>query len=225
MESLEKHNKLIESINNDIDNLLNEYSSGNALSDIWTLFRHGPPGFITKKIIHKLVGDDEDEKENLKDEKKDLEKKKKKAKDVKEKEKIQKDIDDLSKSIKDISKRIRALNKVEKKALPFKKIEIKFKKKISLDIKKLNSPEYKRNLVGSMYFTVDGLNEKLRFIDLKTKSFPTSLITRLYYKDINSMGDQHGKVQLIYNQYGSTTDKGSISGEEKGVDFKILKTQ
>ena len=225
MGNLEKHNILIESINNDIDTLLNEYSGLDALKDIWTLGRTGPAGLITKKVIQELLDDDEDEKGNLKDDKKELEKKKKETEDKKEKEKIQKDIDNLSKSIKDISKRIRALNKVEKKALPFKKIEISFKREVSLDIQKLNSPDYKRNLVGSMYFTVDGLNEKLGFVDLKTRSFPTTLIIRLYYKNINSMSDQHGKVKLIYNQYGSTTDKGSVSGEEKAVSFKILKTQ
>lgn len=221
---LEKHNLIIESINDDIDSLINE----NIFTDLLSLGVGGVPGIIRKKVIEKLFDDSEKEKDKLEKEKKELEKEKKEDLEEKEKEELEKEIKKLSKEIDELKEKIKGYSEIEDEIedeeLPFNNITIKFKNKTSIDIEKLKSPEYKRNLIGTMYFKVVDFDESNKTMLLKTNSFPNTLTLRLTYNKLEDNIDLSGSVQLLYNKYGNFSIN-DIEGEEKDIYFKILKTK
>lgn len=206
---LEKHNIIVESINDDIDILLNE----NIFSDLFTVVTSGPIGWVKKKIIKTVIKKGFDELTDTEKEKEELEK----SEDPDEEE-----LKKLDQKIKDLNDKLDLLFSVEKESLPFKKVIINFKNKTSVDIEKLKSPEYKRNLLGTMYFTVVKYDEKNKIIELKTTSFPDTLRLRLTYNKLIDNQDQKGTIQLIYNKYGKSTSE-DISGDEKDIYFNFLK--
>jgi hypothetical protein len=206
---LEKHNIIVESINDDIDILLNE----NIFSDLVTLVTSGPIGLIRKKIIKTAIKKGIDELTDTEKEKEELEK---------SEDPDQEELKKIDQKIKDLNDKLDLLFSVEKESLPFKKVIINFKNKTSVDIEKLKSPEYKRNLLGTMYFTVVKYDEKNNIIELKTTSFPDTLRLRLTYDKLIDNQDQKGTIQLIYNKYGKSTSE-DISGDEKDIYFNFLK--
>ena len=206
---LEKHNIIVESINDDIDILLSE----NIFTDLFTVVTSGPIGWVKKKILRTVIEKGVDELTDTEKEKEKLEK----SEDPDEEE-----LKKLDQKIKDLNDKLDLLFSVEKESLPFKKVVINFKNKTPVDIEKLKSPEYKRNLLGTMYFTVVNYDEKNKIIELKTSSFPETLRLRLTYDKLVDNQDQKGKIQLIYNKYGKSTSD-DILGEEKDIYFNFLK--
>lgn len=206
---LEKHNIIVESINDDIDILLNE----NIFSDLFTVVTSGPVGWVKKKILRTVIEKGVDELTDTEKEKEELEK---------SEDPDQEELKKLDQKIKDLNDKLDLLFSVEKESLPFKKVIINFKNKTSVDIEKLKSPEYKRNLLGTMYFTVVKYDEKNKIIELKTTSFPDTLRLRLTYNKLIDNQDQKGTIQLIYNKYGKSTSE-DISGDEKDIYFNFLK--
>lgn len=206
---LEKHNIIVESINDDIDILLNE----NIFADLFTVVTSGPVGWVKKKILKTVIKKGVDELTDTEKEKEKLEK---------SEDPDQEELKKLDQKIKDLNDKLDLLFSVEKESLPFKKVIINFKNKTSVDIEKLKSPEYKRNLLGTMYFTVVNYDEKNKIIELKTSSFPETLRLRLTYNKLIDNQDQKGTIQLIYNKYGKSTSE-DISGDEKDIYFNFLK--
>jgi hypothetical protein len=206
---LEKHNILVESINDDIDILLNE----NIFSDLVTLVTSGVGGLARKKIIKTTIKKGFDELTDTEKEKEELEK---------SEDPDQEELKKIDQKIIDLNAKLDLLFSIEKESLPFKKVVINFKNKTSVDIEKLKSPEYKRNLLGTMYFTVVKYDEKNKIIELKTSSFPETLRLRLTYDKLIDNQDQKGSIQLIYNKYGKSTSE-DISGDEKDIYFNFLK--
>lgn len=220
MKSINEQEKIIKDINNLIENNLNE----GVASDIMTFIRFGPGGLLTKKVVGNLIDDGEEKESDKKDKLKELEKKKKEAEDEKEREEIQDSIDELKEEIAEIRNGISSLRTAKTKKLKYKRVEVRFKGEIELDIQKLKSPEFKRKLVGTMFFKVVGLNEKSKTIDLKTNSFPDTIIIRLKYDNLKTNIDQKGDVHLIYNKYGFTS-KDDVAGNEEDAYFRFLKLQ
>lgn len=206
---LEKHNIIVESINDDIDILLNE----NIFSDLFTLVTSGPVGWAKKKIFKTAIKKGVDELTDTEKEKEKIEK---------SEDPDQEELKKIDQKIKDLNDKLDLLFSIEKESLPFKKVVINFKNKTPVDIEKLKSPEYKRNLLGTMYFSVVNYDEKNNIIELKTTSFPETLRLRLTYDKLVDNQDQKGKIQLIYNKYGKSTSD-DISGDEKDIYFNFLK--
>jgi hypothetical protein len=218
MKSINEQEKIIKDINNLIESNINE----GIANDIITFIRFGPGGLLTKKIISKLIDDGEEKESDNKDKLKELEKKKKESEDEEERNKLQDSINKLKDDIAEISGGISNLRKSKSKKLKYKRVVISFKNDVELDIQKLSSPDYKRKLTGSMYFSVVGINEKSKTIDIKTNSFPDTLIIRLRYNNLKTNIDQKGEVSLSYNKYGFSTEK-DVSGDEEDVYFKFIK--
>ena len=72
-----------------------------------------------------------------------------------------------------------------------------------------------------MYFSVVGSNDISKTIDLKTSSFPNTIIIRINYDTLDTYKDQYGDANLIYSKYGSP-NKDSVSGDKSNIFFTII---
>ena len=120
-----------------------------------------------------------------------------------------------------IAEKLGVLQNASQKDLKYKKVEIQFNGKTELDIEKMKSPEFQRNLIGTMFFKVVGINENKKTIDLKTNSFPNTILIRLEYDKLITYREQSGDVHLLYNKYGFVGDR-NVAGDEKKITFKFL---
>lgn len=127
-------------------------------------------------------------------------------------EDIAKDILDLRKEIKNLKDRFDVPNKI------FSYIEIEFDEKYELGLPKYGLENFNRNLLGRMYFTVDNVNEDLKYIDIRTKSFPDSFKIRIFYRYLEPNKRQRGKAQLIYKSGSKKSD-----GPKETIMFEIKK--
>lgn len=127
-------------------------------------------------------------------------------------EDIGKDILDLRKEIKNLKNRFDVPNKI------FSYIEIEFDGKYELGLPKYGLENFNRNLLGRMYFTVDNVNEDLKYIDIRTKSFPDSFKIRIFYRYLEPNKRQRGKAQLIYKSGSKKSD-----GPKETIMFEIKK--
>ena len=127
-------------------------------------------------------------------------------------EDIGNDILDLRKDIRNLQKRFDVPNKI------FKYIEIEFKEKYELDLPKYGLENFNRNLLGRMYFTVDNVNEELKYIDVRTNSFPDSFKLRIFYRYLEINKSQRGKAQLIYKSGSKKSE-----GPKETIMFEIKK--
>jgi hypothetical protein len=200
-----KQEFIIEGINKGIDNLLKE----NWMWDVVSFVR-SPPMFVAKKVFSSLGGKLADGIEDKKDEIDNAQA----SEDI---QGLKKELDELMVLLKDFEKK-----KME--TIGFNQIVIEFKKKVELDIIKLKSPEFQRNLVGVMYFKVVGVDETNRTIELKTSSFPDTIILNLKYETLTTYQDQKGEVNLIYSRYGDP-DLRPVDGELEDCYFKIIETK
>ena len=218
MKDINEHNQTINEINLLIESNLNESN----YDDFLTFMRGGAPALLTKKAIESLVDGGEDEKDKHKRRRKKKEKEKEKeGLTDKEKEDIDKEIKGLNDTLDKIAEKLGVLQNASQKDLKYKKVEIQFNGKTELDIEKMKSPEFQRNLLGTMFFKVVGINENKKTIDLKTNSFPNTILIRLEYDKLITYREQSGDVHLLYNKYGFVGDR-NVAGDEKKITFKFL---
>jgi hypothetical protein len=205
-DKIKKHELLVEELNKDVDNLLSE---GIGIIPIIKLMIKG------KKYIPKLAAATA----------------LKKAGDVlmdKEEElktsKLEGDIEKLTSDIQKLESLMAQLELKKEQQLPFRKIVIEFKKKVELDVQKMKSPEFQRNLVSTMYFTVVDINENEKYLILKTKGYSKiddSLFFRLDYKTLDIYKEQKGDVNLIYSRYNNPIVN-PVEGEKEDCFYRIV---
>lgn len=217
MKSIEEQERIINEVNSMIDDVICE----GWIGDVMTFFRTGPVGVFAKKEIEGIIDAGEEAEEKWKEKLKEKEAALKASEEQEQQEEIEKQIEELNKRLDDIASGITSLKNAREKNTKYKKAEIQFYGKTAVDIEKLKSPEFKRNLLGTMYFKVVGLNQKTKTIDLKTTSFPNTVIIRLEYEKLITNREQMGEVHLIYNKYGFTTHN-DVGGDEQKIKFKFL---
>lgn len=208
-DKIKRQNLLIEELNSDVDNLLNE--------NIGIVFKvlGKVAGAIPKKIYKKAL-------DALKDEVSSNEYELKKLKGSKDNdEETLEKIDSIIQKLEELEKISKTLEEKKQKTLKYKKAVIDFKKKVSLDIEKMKSPEFQRNLLGTMYFKVIDIDEEEKFILLKTNSFPDTTFIKLEYKVLESYSDQKGDVNLIYSRYKNPNLR-PVEGEQEECYFKFV---
>ena len=212
---LNKHIKeqelIVEEINNEVDNLLNE-QAGLILKMIAKI-----AGAIPKKTYKKVFDYLKDEVASTEEE---LEKEESETYDTPKDEKLKK-IEELLLKLEELEGVTKSLEERKQKTLKYKKVVIDFKKKVSLDIKEMKSPEFQRNLLGTMYFKVIDIDEEEGFILLKTNSFPDTTFIKLEYKKLEIYSDQKGDVNLIYSRY-KNPNLSPVEGEEEECYFKFV---
>jgi len=212
---LNKHIKeqelIVEEINNEVDNLLNE-QAGLILKIIAKI-----AGAIPKKTYKKAFDYLKDEVASTEEE---LEKEESETSDTPKDEKLKK-IEELLLKLEELEGVTKSLEERKQKTLKYKKVVIDFKKKVSLDIKEMKSPEFQRNLLGTMYFKVIDIDEEEGFILLKTNSFPDTTFIKLEYKKLEIYSDQKGDVNLIYSRY-KNPNLSPVEGEEEECYFKFV---
>jgi len=215
---LNKHIKeqelIVEEINNELDNLLNE--------NIGLVFKvlGKVAGVIPKKTYKKAFDYLKDEVTSTEEEIEELEKEDSETSDTSKDEKI-KQIEELLLKLEELQNLTQSLEERKQKTLKYKKVWIDFKKKVSLDIKEMKSPEFQRNLLGTMYFKVIDIDEEEGFILLKTNSFPDTTFIKLEYKKLEIYSDQKGDVNLIYSRY-KNPNLSPVEGEEEECYFKFV---
>ena len=206
---LNKHIKeqelIVEEINNELDNLLNENISLvlRVLGKI--------AGAIPKKTYKKALDAIEDEIGKASDE----------LDDIKDKKDALSKIDELLAKIERLESLANQLEEKKESELQYKRAVIEFKKKINLDIESLKSPEFQRNLLGTMYFKVVGLDRKNKYILLKTNSFPDTTFIKLEYKKLEPYKDQKGDVSLLYSRY-KNPNLNVVEGDPQDCYFKFV---
>jgi hypothetical protein len=213
-DKIKRQNLLIEELNSGVDNLLNE-NVGILLKVLGKIAGAIPKKYY-KKALNALKGEvfsTEKEIEKLeKEEPKDTQKQKD--------EKI-KQIEELLLKLEELQNLTQSLEEKKQKTLKYKKVVIDFKKKVSLDIEEMKSPEFQRNLLGTMYFKVIDIDEEEKFILLKTNSFPDTTFIKLDYKVLESYSDQKGDVNLIYSRY-KNPNLSPVEGDEEECYFKFV---
>lgn len=122
------------------------------------------------------------------------------------------DILELRKEIQKIKNRFDIPNKI------FKYIEIEFDGKYELELPKYGLENFNRNLLGRMYFTIDTVNEELKYIDVRTNSFPDTFKLRIFYRYLETNKPQRGKAQLLYKSGSKKSD-----GPKETIMFEIKK--
>lgn len=123
--------------------------------------------------------------------------------------------------ISQIEKLAKSIELKKESQLPFKKIVIKFNNKVSLDIKKMKSPEFQRNLLNTMYFTVVGYNKKDKYLLLKTKNLKDTMFIKLEFNKMETFIQQNGTIRLLYSKY-KNPNIDVVEGEKEDASFKII---
>lgn len=113
------------------------------------------------------------------------------------------------------------LSEKKKSDLPYNRAVIEFKKPVELNVESLKSPEFQRNLLGTMYFKVVGLDEDNKYILLKTNSFPDTTFIKLEYKKLETYKDQKGDVNLLYSRY-KNPNLNVVEGNQQDCYFKFV---
>lgn len=203
-DKIKKHNLLIEELNTDIEQLI--LSEG--LYDVWSFIRN-PQFYVAKKTIKKLIKTATDEIE-------------KKQEELKLKS-TKKDLEKTTKELKKIQDVLGELQNIKREGLEFNNIWIEFKNKTTIDIESFK-PGFKRDLEGTMKFTVVGVDNENRFMELKHESFGGKSIIKLYFNTLDTYVDQQSDISLIYSKYGDP-DMKAVKGKEKKVIYKITKKQ
>ena len=213
-DKIKRHNLLIEELNSDVDILLNE---GIGIIPIIRLLLKGKRYLPTLALTQTLkkAGD------ILMDKEKEIEDI---SSDSKEKEAVVTGISDIKSEISELKSLISKLEDKKEKQLPFKKIVIEFKKKVELDIQKMKSPEFQRNLIGTMYFKVMEVNEDEKYLLLKTNSFPDTMFIRLEYNSLDIYKEQKGDVNLIYSRYKNPVVN-PVEGDKEDCFYRIVEIQ
>jgi len=213
--NLEKHNRLVEEINSDIDGLLNEVdlSPMELLKDAGAFLTGGPAGVVRRRTA-KAIKDDLDAEKKKKEKK--LKKKEKEAEGVSEEDKETKEgISSLRDELAELKRLIKGMQDTKTGDL-YSYIEVDFPEEITLNIKKYGNKEMNRKLSGRMFFNVDSINDRYKYIDMRTKSLTESFYFRLHYKTLDVGKKQSGKIRLIYRR-----GKENFKGDEESCNFEI----
>lgn len=230
-DKIKKQELIVETLNDDIDEVLNESIASWLADTAWEglkLYVGGPVRYLTKKVLFNQLDD------VLGDKEKEIEDKEKEIEDKdfpdEKKEEIQKEIDDLNKEIEELRLSIknmkRDLNSGDTNS-KYKQIVVRFDGTYDLDIEKLKSPIYKQKLSGEKYFTILSHNESNKTFDLKMKSmsggskWPSDVKVRLEYKDLSEYRQNNVDAQLVLNKFNSE-DHG-VEGEKVSVQYEIIK--
>jgi hypothetical protein len=215
-DKIKKHELLIEELNNGVDNLLNE--------NVGLIFKliSKTAGALPKKVYKKALDYLKDEITSNEEEIEELEKEKEEEGAVSDE--ITKKIETLLQKLEELESITQSLENKKQESLRYKKVVIDFKKKVSLDIESLKSPEFKRNLMGTMYFTVVDIDEDEKYIILKTKGYSNiddSLFFKIEYNKLDNYVDQKGDINLIYSRY-KNINLSPVEGEKKESYFKFV---
>tara|TARA_Y100000389_G_scaffold153539_1_gene153799 strand:+ start:217 stop:861 length:645 start_codon:yes stop_codon:yes gene_type:complete len=210
-DKIKRQNLLVEELNSDVDNLLNEGLIGGALTLLKLLIRGKK--YIPKAATIMAIKAGAD---MLTDKEGELE--------DKEKEGVIAGISEVKAEIEELKSLINKLEEKKEEQLPFKKIVIEFKKKVELDVQKMKSPEFQRNLIGTMYFKVMEINEDEGYLLLKTNSFPDTMFIRLEYSSLDIYKEQKGDVNLIYSRYKNPLVK-PVDGDKEDCFYRIVEIQ
>jgi len=209
-DKIKKHELLIEELNNGVDNLLVE---GVSIIQILKLLVRGTsyiPTLLATQTLKKAG--------------KALLDKEKEVKDMTSKEDVITGLSELTSEIAELKSLIIKLEEKKEEQLPFKKIVIEFKKKVELDIQKMKSPEFQRNLIGTMYFKVMEVNEDEKYLLLKTNSFPDTMFIRLEYNSLDIYKEQKDDVNLIYSRYKNPVVN-PVEGDKEDCFYRIVEIQ
>jgi len=165
-------------------------------------------------VLQELLKD-ELEKEKKKKEKELKEKKKKDGEGSKEDKETKESIKSLRDDLDELKRLIRNM-KDKKTGDLYSYIEVEFPDEITLTIKKYGTEKMNRKIVGRMFFNVDSINDKYKYIDMRTKSLRESFYFRLHYKTLDVFKKQSGKIRLIYKR-----GKEKFMGDEEPCNFEI----
>jgi hypothetical protein len=218
-DKIKKHNLLIEELNKGVDSLLNESTSLSVISKIVAAGIKAMPS-STKDKLKKLIIDKITEKgEEIVDLEQEIEDSGEEVSD----ETLEK-LEELMLRLEELDGLAKKLESENDNELPYKKAVIEFKDKVELDIQSLKSPEFQRRLIGTMYFTVVGLNREEKYILLKTRGYSRvddALFFKLEYKKLESYIDQKGDVNLIYSKYKNPS-LNPVEGNPEEVYYKFV---
>ena len=134
------------------------------------------------------------------------------------------DIDELLAKIEQLELLASSLEEKKEESLKYKRVVIDFKKKTKLDILSMKSPEFKRNLMGTMYFKVLDINEDEKYMILKTSGYSRideSLFFKLEYKGLETYKDQKGDINLIYSRHRNPSIN-PVEGEIEDCYYRII---
>ena len=216
---LNKHIKeqelIVEELNKEVDSLLTE-NIGVILKLIGKVV-----GAIPKEVYKKGLDYLKDEVVSTEKEIEKIEKEDSTEETETEKDEKIKKIEELLLKLEELEKISKTLEEKKQKTLKYTKVVIDFKKKTSLDIEQMKSPEFQRNLLGTMYFKVIDIDEEEKFILLKTNSFPDTTFIKLEYMTLESYSDQKGDVNLIYSRY-KIPNLSPVEGEKEDCYFKFV---
>jgi hypothetical protein len=211
-DKIKKHNLLVEGLNDKIDNLLNEVATipiiNGKIKDIFSKYSGDVPFAKSFDLLDDEIKKTNDEIESGKETS---------SSDVDWLGKLETLILKLS-QLEDLAKKLEVKKESQ---LPFKRVVIKFDNKVSLDIKKMKSPEFQRNLLGTMYFKVVGINNKENYMILKTKSLEDTMFIKLGFNKLESFIQQKGDVRLLYSKY-KNPNIDVVEGEKEDASFKII---
>lgn len=203
-DKIKKQELLIEELIIGVNFLIKE----SFVLDVFSAIRN-PSFFLTRKTIGKLIGDTVGEIE-------------KKSEEL-ELKSTKKDIEKLAKDLDKLEELLEELKIIKREGLDFNTIWIEFKNKTTIDIESFK-PGFKRDLEGTMKFSVVGVDNENRFMELKHDSFGGKSIIKLYFNTLDTYVDQQGDASLIYSKYGDP-DMNAVKGEEKNVIYRITKKQ
>lgn len=213
-DKIKRQNLLIEELNSGVDNLLIENIGIIPLIKLLLKGKRYVPTLTITQTLKKagdVLVDKEKDSESI-------------SSDSKEKEAVITGISDIQSEIAELKYLITKLEDKKEKQLPFKKVVIEFKKKVELDIEKMKSPEFQRNLINTMYFKVIEVNESEKYLLLKTNSFPDTMFIRLEYKTLDIYREQKGDVNLIYSRYKNPVVN-PVEGEKEDCFYRIVEIQ
>jgi hypothetical protein len=120
-------------------------------------------------------------------------------------------------NLTDLESKVRGIEKKSKKR-SYSNVKIKFFNEIKLSVRS-SSDKTTRTLKGDMYFTVVG--ETSNYIDIQTRNITKGVAIRLYFDKLQTLMDQHGKVQLVYSENGNFSGGVDRKSDEKDIKFRF----
>ncbi len=208
---IKKQELLVEEIISGIDNILSEVTIPVIKNKIEDIFDKSGGDSAFDKVFNILDGEIKKTNDEIEDGKKDS---------SSNPDWLVK-LEVLITKISQLEKLAKNIELKKEAQLPFKKIVIKFNNKVSLDIKKMKSPEFQRNLLNTMYFTVVGYNKKDKYLLLKTKNLKDTMFIKLEFNKMETFIQQNGTIRLLYSKY-KNPNIDVIDGEKEDISFKII---
>jgi len=203
-DKIKKQDIIIEELNIHVNSLISESFVLDTISAI-----RNPLFFLTKKTIGTLIGKTVEEIEDI-------------TREMKLKS-TKKDIIKITKDLAKLEDLLGELQTIKTENLEFDKIWIEFKEKVSIDIENFK-PGFKRDMEGTMNFSIVGVDNENKYMELKHDSFGKKSIIKLYFNTLDTYVDQQGDISLIYSKYADP-DMEPVEGKEKKSFYRITKKQ